>query len=222
MKKILADNFWFIIPFLLLQAIALYVVPFEDKLLLFKSLNSYHTPFLDTFFKILSNFAEWYGWVLATIIAFFIQVRYGVFSVVALLLSGLISQLLKHFVFLSEMRPSYFFSASELNLVEGVQLHTHFSFPSGHTTAAFSIFLVLTLILTKKYKPLSLIFFLLALFVGYSRVYLNQHFPIDIVVGSALGTVVTLFTFWLLEWFFDKMTFPWAEKSFLALFTSLG
>ncbi|MBI1185235.1 phosphatase PAP2 family protein [bacterium] len=221
-KKTVSDNIWFILPFLIFQTLAIYTVPFEDKVALFEKLNANHTTFLDYFFKIMSGFVEWYGWVLTALIALFIRVRFGIFAVVAMLLSGLASQLLKHQVFFYEKRPSFYITPADLQLVEGIDLHTNFSFPSGHTTAAFSIFFILSLLISKKFKPVSLLLFIMALLVGYSRVYLNQHFPIDVVAGAALGTLVTLLVYWLAEWFFNRKAYNWAEKSFLALFTSLG
>jgi membrane-associated phospholipid phosphatase len=40
-------------------------------------------------------------------------------------------------------------------------------------------------------------FLLLALLIGYSRIYLSQHFLEDVYGGSIVGTVTTFFIFWL-------------------------
>ncbi len=221
-KRSIAENSWFVIPFLVFQIVSLYVVPFGDKTELFLSLHPQHNRVLDTIFTNASAMVEWWGWVAAAIIALFVKVRYGIYAVFTLLLSGLWALILKHEVYVNEMRPSFNIDHSLLQLVDGVNLHTHHSFPSGHTIAAFSIFTVLTMILSKKYKPFGLLFFMVALIVGYSRIYLNQHYPVDVVAGSAVGFISCFLVFQLSEIVFNKLALNWAEKSFLSLFTPLG
>ena len=63
-----------------------------------------------------------------------------------------------------------------------------FSFPSGHTAAAFAVAVAF---LGEPYAlgPLGLI---LALGIGLSRVYLGAHYPLDAGAGALLGTVAGL------------------------------
>lgn len=58
-----------------------------------------------------------------------------------------------------------------------------FSFPSGHTAAAFAVAVALGGEPAQA-GPLSL---LLATGIGLSRVYLGAHYPLDVLVGGFLG-----------------------------------
>lgn len=70
----------------------------------------------------------------------------------------------------------------------GSKLFRDYSFPSGHTTAVFS--LAISYSLVYRYLIVPLIF--CALLVGISRIYLGQHYPTDVLAGGILGTTVAL------------------------------
>ena len=67
------------------------------------------------------------------------------------------------------------------------------SFPSGHTSAAFAAATVLVREMNWTHPRTRLILDPLLLsgatFVGFSRVYDQQHWPSDVVVGAALGAI---------------------------------
>jgi membrane-associated phospholipid phosphatase len=66
------------------------------------------------------------------------------------------------------------------------------SFPSGHTTGAFSLFCFISLILPYEKRWYGTLFFILALSVAYSRLYLAAHFFEDVYAGSILGAGFSL------------------------------
>jgi len=60
-----------------------------------------------------------------------------------------------------------------------------FSFPSGHTAAAF----LMATMVSYYYPPFTPLAYLIATMIGSSRVLLGVHFPTDILAGMILGLV---------------------------------
>ncbi|WP_147804208.1 phosphatase PAP2 family protein [Alkalicoccus halolimnae] len=76
--------------------------------------------------------------------------------------------------------------------LKDVHLHTNklkdYSFPSGHTTAAFSLAVLFSL-----YLPLfSVLFLPAAAVIMLSRIYLGLHYPSDCVSGVFIGSMAAI------------------------------
>ena len=74
----------------------------------------------------------------------------------------------------------------QLWLLVGQNMESDKSFPSGHTTAAFSTMTALFLMGNKKYSWTAFIF---AFLMGLARIYLVVHFPSDVLGGIIVGFV---------------------------------
>jgi membrane-associated phospholipid phosphatase len=112
----------------------------------------------------------------------------------------------KRVLFKGFPRPAEFLKDIDFYQVPGVELHHWNSFPSGHTTTIFMLCAVLSMVLPKRLR-LQPLLFTLAVLVGFSRIYLMQHFWIDVFAGSALGVSSALLGHRLTLAFFSKKKF---------------
>ena len=176
--------------FLLLVAGGVLLLTF-DKGFFVLLLNDHHTLLLDAFFRNITYLGDGIIFVPLFIGTFVYRYYYGI---VTLFTSGLVllfSQGLKRTFFSGWPRPTaYFDFPVQFNFVENVEVHASNTFPSGHTMTAFAAFFLIAVIINRK--STYLLFFLLALFAGISRIYLLQHFFVDIYFGSILGILSVL------------------------------
>ena len=68
----------------------------------------------------------------------------------------------------------------------GAHAESDKSFPSGHTTAAFS---AMTAVFLVGNKRISWLAFLFGILMGISRIYLGVHYPSDVLGGILVGLI---------------------------------
>jgi membrane-associated phospholipid phosphatase len=178
----------FLITTLVMVLPALMLIFTREKLLLHAWLNSRHGPVGDHFFSYATHLADgWVPLVLSLVLLFIKDLRSFLMMALSTGLSAVITQFLKRMVFGEWDRPFMFQEElGDMAWVLGLDLHHHFSFPSGHATAAFSMCMALAVISGRS--RLAVPFAVLAAVLAFSRVYLSQHFLEDIAAGSLIGT----------------------------------
>lgn len=174
-------------------------------------MNSFHAPFLDVLMQYWTMLGD--GLLLAILLLglLMVSIRHFFTGLAAYVFGGLGAQLLKRLVFTDLPRPLKYFEQSgmveKLYLVDGVDLHNWLSFPSGHTSTAFAVLFGLSLM--TRSAIVQAVLFVLALGVGYSRVYLSQHFLVDVVGGSFLG----LLAGWMAWLWIKRYKRYWMDRS---------
>lgn len=211
MKQIIKNNLPFFIPYFLIWLCGLAIVLTTTKLQQMTFVNQNTNWWGDWFFYDATQLGE--GWFFVAIIIIFLFIGYGksLILTASLALSSVISSSLKWYF--DALRPMAYFEDLKINwhYVDGVIVNIHHSFPSGHTTTAFAVFTLLALFL--KHKNWGFLFITLAWITGYSRCYLFQHFPVDVLAGSVIGTLSSLIVYYWLSGIYLKKPKDWYERN---------
>lgn len=211
-KNIVRKNIYFLLPYFSSIVLITPLLILFNKNTTHLYLNQFHSAFLDKFFVITTNLGDGtMPFILGGIILFF-SYRFALIIPTSGTIAGLIAQFLKRIVFPDAMRPYAIFKDYEgYHLVNGIAMHSSFSFPSGHSATIFAITFCLAAF--TKNKIAKVLLFLIAAIVAYSRIYLSRHFLVDIYFGSLLGVFTALFTIFL----FQRFQNSWMDKSLLHL-----
>lgn len=176
-------------------------------------ITTFHSPSADLFFHYFTYLGDWFPFAIGGALIFY-RYRIAFFILLSQVGSGLASIIIKQIW--NEPRPSLYFQQKfpgiELHKVAGEHLHSFHSFPSGHTVTAFAFFLAIAFF--TKNQRLHFLYLVLALLVGYSRIYLSQHFAIDVLAGSIIGVSATI----MCKYYFDKKPLKWSDGSLRDVF----
>jgi membrane-associated phospholipid phosphatase len=136
----------------------------------------------DKVFEYSSYLAEGWFWIPYFIVLVGLYKKDTAFILMNFLVSTLLTQFAKNYIFNTAMRPmASGLDATQIHTVPGVEIHTFNSFPSGHTATAFTLFILTTYLFPNKYAlTIGIVY---AIVCGYSRIYLAQHFPLDLAGG---------------------------------------
>ena len=183
----------FFIPYLVLLVACLVIKLLYTKDEIYFAVNTRYSDFGDLIAPYLTDLGN--GWTVVILSAILLLFNYRAAFLLAssYAITSISAQIVK-FMFAAP-RPKLYFEKqiSHLHFVKGVEMLSLHSFPSGHTQTAFSAGVVITYLI--KNKNWGVLLLILASFIGFSRMYLSEHFFEDVVAGSILGAFLTIF--WL-------------------------
>ncbi len=190
LKSVYKENQSFFLGYFFLLVIAVIILLTDTKAAGFILLNPYHSDFLNFVFEGITILGDGIFSVAFCLVLLLIKKRYLSFMVfLSFAASGIVTQLIKYFV--SEARPALFLQkANYPYFIDHVTLHNFHSFPSGHATSAFALVSIIAFAIKDKKYAIPLLG--LGALVGYSRIYLGQHFLLDVTVGSFIGLLFAI------------------------------
>lgn len=161
---------------------------------LFAPINTLHSPWADKIMVWITRLGE--APAIVGIGIMIILLKKGQYKLPEILLiigilslPSIVTSILKSWA--NAPRPLTVFAGADwVHTVDGYKNNFHRSWPSGHSTGAFALFFLLVREVHKYYA--AILFFCMAMFVAYSRIYLSQHFFEDVYAGSIVGTAVPL------------------------------
>ena len=166
-------------------------MPVELDQQLFLYLNSANSPFWDEVMHFLSMTNVWIPLYLA--ILTYLGMTYKrklpiiiFFLIIAVALSDQTALLIKNTV--ERLRPCHEPALQGLVHIVNGKCGGMFGFVSSHAANSFNIAVVSLLLIRKKWYSVSILIWAAA--IGYSRIYLGAHYPVDVICGALLGAFI--------------------------------
>ncbi len=198
MKDFLKNNGVYLGLYLLTIMTAAYFLLSYNKILIHEMLNYWvGNPAVNTFYKYFTHVGDGIFAVSVGVFVLFFNRKRGAYVLIAYALAGITSSTIKYFF--NYVRPFHYFvyyrKHYTLNLVDGVDMLGERSFPSGHSTAAFVVFSALAF--STENKMAKVVFFIIALNAAFSRIYLSQHWLVDVLMGSIIGITYAILLYFI-------------------------
>ncbi len=151
------------------------------------TIESLRTPFLNAFFLTITRFGEEIILLpLICLLYWIFNKRLAITLSISFLLAVIVNSLLKVFF----MIPRPWLREPRIIPVEGaVGSATGYSFPSGHTAHAVSVYGAAAQYFAKN-RLAKILLWTLILLIAFSRIYLGVHTPLDVIVSFLIGLVL--------------------------------
>ncbi|WP_431160804.1 phosphatase PAP2 family protein [Flagellimonas beolgyonensis] len=183
-------------PFFLLIVIFFPII-FLTKGTVVLAVNSSRTPFFDVFFSKASALGNAITVIFAVLLVLKFKLKWLAIFLLAFAFQIVLVLLFKKGIYSGELRPYLYFKNAGLgdllHLVEGVKIRYVNTFPSGHTATIF--YLTSFFALLSRNRTASWVLVVLGFIVGLSRIYLVQHFFVDVYFGMLFGLLSSVFAY---------------------------
>lgn len=149
-------------------------------------LEDIRTPLVNSFMLLITRLGDEIAFLVTALILFWcIDKRRGYY----ILTVGFVGTLLNQFMKLWFRIPRPWVLDENFTILEDArEAASGYSFPSGHTQNAVGTFG--SIAYTTKNKFLRTVMIIIAVLVGFSRMYVGVHTPADVLVAAALGVVL--------------------------------
>jgi membrane-associated phospholipid phosphatase len=143
-------------------------------------------------------------WIIILLLFIFFRRRFLPLLLFSFVFSEIFIEMFKSVLIPNEPRPiKAIADTSLIHTVSGVEMHAVGSFPSGHTTQGFVFFLLACLMIDRKW--IVTVGFFYAVLIGYSRIYLAQHFPRDVAGGMLFASISVLLSVCIYQQWFNPI-----------------
>lgn len=198
-------------PFFLVLVL-LFPLLFLQKGAVVLAVNAWRTPPYDMFFSAASSLGNAITVVFALILVLRFRFKWLAIFLLAFAFQIALVLLFKKGIYAGALRPYLYFRHAGLgdllHLVEGVKIRYVNTFPSGHTATIF--YLTSFFALLSRNRTASWVLVTLGLIVGFSRIYLVQHFYSDVYFGMVFGICSSLIAYLIVrgypkKWFYYQI-----------------
>jgi membrane-associated phospholipid phosphatase len=187
----------------------------DDKVSIHKTINAFvGNQWIDEFFKYITHVGDGIFAVILVLILAYYNFRNSIFVLLSYIVASLVATVFKRIIYPDIFRPDFtfkFFVGEKLNLIDGIEMLSSNSFPSGHSTTAFAVFVALAFLV--KSNTSKVLFLVTACVVAFSRTYISQHWLIDVYVASVIGTLSALLSYYIvfIKSNSDNLNLPFQE-----------
>lgn len=178
-----------------------FIIEYDHKLFLW--LNNLGSETFDGFWMLMTN--KVVNFLIYTIALIYLFKKINVKSLISIILflcfliliSDQTANLFK--IFFERLRPCHDDQISSYVRLVKQNCGGLYSFFSAHASNSFALATFFFFVYNKIIQRKIILFFILALLVSYSRVYIGVHYPLDIISGSFFGFIsgFVFFRFWV-------------------------